>query len=55
MISANDDAAVVTPLAAGSRFELLDTAGAWSWGCIGSEGPTGYVLTELLEPAELQK
>ncbi len=38
----------VISLAAGSRFELLDTAGSWSWGCVGPEGPSGWVPADAL-------
>lgn len=40
----------VMQLAAGSRFEVLDLAGDWYWGCIGPEGPTGYVAKGALVP-----
>jgi hypothetical protein len=36
------DADVFTTLAAGSRFELLDVAGEWVWGCPGPQGPSGW-------------
>jgi hypothetical protein len=39
-------------LAPGSAFEVLDHAGAWSWGCVGPDGPTGYILTEHLAPTD---
>lgn len=40
---------VVTTLEAGTRFEALDYAGPWCWGCIGPEGPSGYLhLSELV-------
>lgn len=44
----NDDADTITTLAADSVFEVLDHAGAWSWGCVGPDGPTGYLLTDQL-------
>ena len=43
------DADVVGTLAAGTRFEVLDIAGAWAWGCLGPEGPTGYLPLAALE------
>ncbi|MGB3753767.1 MAG: SH3 domain-containing protein [Parerythrobacter sp.] len=42
------DAKTITRLAAGSRFELLDTAGNWSWGCVGPDGPSGWVPADAL-------
>ncbi len=40
---------IVTTLEAGTRFEALDYAGPWCWGCIGPEGPSGYLhLSELV-------
>ena len=38
-----EDAEVVGRLAAGTRFEVLDIAGNWAWGCLGPEGSTGYL------------
>lgn len=37
------EADVVARLTAGTRFELLDCAGSWAWGCLGPEGPAGYL------------
>lgn len=37
-----EDGEVHHSLAAGTRFEVLDRAGDWVWGCIGPEGPSGY-------------
>ncbi|WP_298464588.1 hypothetical protein [uncultured Erythrobacter sp.] len=43
-----DDSDVTHQLAANSRFEVLDIAGDWAWGCLGPDGPSGYLLlTEL--------
>lgn len=47
-LSANAAADTLCTLAAGSAFEVLDHAGAWSWGCVGPDGPTGYILTDQL-------
>ncbi|MFN3517743.1 MAG: hypothetical protein ACK4YM_11390 [Novosphingobium sp.] len=44
-----DDAEAVGTLEAGTRFEVLDIAGNWAWGCIGPEGPTGYLPLAALE------
>lgn len=27
----------------GTRFDVLDIAGSWAWGCIGGDGPVGYL------------
>lgn len=43
-----DDSDVTHQLEGGTRFEVLDIAGEWAWGCIGPEGPSGYLpLSEL--------
>lgn len=47
-LTANPQSTTVAMLPAGSALEILDHAGAWSWGCVGPEGPTGYVLTAQL-------
>lgn len=48
-----DDAEIVARLAGGTRFELLDCAGSWAWGCLGPQGPAGYLpLTALTPSAE---
>lgn len=41
---------VLAELPAGATFEVLDLAGDWYWGCVGPEGPTGYVIKSALEP-----
>lgn len=41
---------VTAALAAGTRFEVLDCAGKWAWGCLGPQGPSGYVPLASLEP-----
>lgn len=47
-----DDAAeILFDLSPGQRFDLLDAAGDWAWGCCSLNGPVGYVkLEELLDP-----
>ncbi len=45
-----DSEAFVT-LAPGSRFELLDVAGEWVWGCPGPQGPAGWCRGYELAPA----
>lgn len=49
-LNPRDDAQPVAELAAGSRFELLDTAGAWCWGGVGPEGPSGWLPAAALVP-----
>lgn len=46
------DADVFAELAPGSRFELLDVAGEWVWGCPGPQGPAGWCRTSDLAPAQ---
>jgi len=43
-----DDSEVTATIDAGTRFEVLDVAGAWVWGCIGPDGPSGYILADQL-------
>lgn len=45
------DAEVFASLGAGSRFELLDVAGEWVWGCPGPQGPAGWCRASELAPA----
>lgn len=40
----------ITTLPAGSIFEVLDFSGGWCWGCLGAEGPAGYVQAAALAP-----
>ncbi|MBD59479.1 MAG: hypothetical protein CL808_05085 [Citromicrobium sp.] len=41
--STKDESDVIATLPAGSPFEALDVTTTWVWGCIGPEGPSGYV------------
>jgi hypothetical protein len=41
-LASRDDSEVFARLAPGSRFELLDMAGEWVWGCPGPHGPAGW-------------
>lgn len=50
-LSPRADAEVFTRLPAGSRFELLDVAGEWAWGCPGPQGPSGWCRVSELAPA----
>jgi hypothetical protein len=51
-LTPRDDAEVFTTLAPGSRFELLDVAGEWAWGCPGPQGPSGWCRTSELAHSE---
>ena len=51
-LTPDKDSDIIQVLADGSDFELLDFAGDWAWGCLGPEGPSGYVLSSLLAPAQ---
>ena len=46
------DSEVTDKITAGTRFEVLDIAGKWVWGCLGPEGPSGYVLAAQLRAAD---
>lgn len=46
------DAEVFVTLPAGSRFELLDVAGEWVWGCPAPQGPAGWCKASELAPSE---
>lgn len=46
------DAEVFAELAPQSRFELLDVAGEWVWGCPGPQGPSGWCRASDLAAAE---
>lgn len=48
LLHPSDTAAPVAQLPAGTRFEALDYAGDWCWGCCGPDGPTGYLRMSLL-------
>lgn len=50
-LTPREDAEVFTTLPPGSRFELLDVAGEWVWGCPGPQGPSGWCRTSELAPA----
>ena len=46
-----DDSAVITQLATGTPFNVLDLAGKWAWGQVGEDGLVGYVLADALHTA----
>ena len=48
-LSPEDTSETLADLAGGSSFEVLDLAGDWYWGCVGPDGPTGYVRTSALD------
>lgn len=43
-----DDSPVVTVFEAGTKIEVLDVAGQWIWGCLGPDGPSGYMKAHCL-------
>lgn len=52
-LSPRADAEVFATLPASSRFELLDVAGEWVWGCPGPQGPAGWCRASELAPADV--
>ncbi len=49
-LNPRDDSEVFAQLAPASRFELLDLAGEWVWGCPGPHGPAGWCRASELAP-----
>ena len=48
----SDESEIVYDLSPLQYFELLDIEGGWAWGCLGPEGPVGYVhVGELEDPS----
>jgi hypothetical protein len=48
----NEEAEIIRDLPPRQRFELLDAERGWAWGCLGLEGPVGYVKADdLMDPA----
>ena len=45
------DGETITAIEAGTEFNVLDIAGAWTWGQIGEDGLVGYVALDQLAPA----
>lgn len=43
MENTRDDSPQVTHFDAGTQIEVLDVAGDWIWGCLGPDGPSGYM------------
>ncbi|MEM7666846.1 MAG: hypothetical protein AAF250_13395 [Pseudomonadota bacterium] len=48
METTRDDSPVVTRFEAGTQVEVLDVSGAWVWGCLGPDGPSGYMKADCL-------
>lgn len=48
MANTRDDSPVVTRFDPGTTVEVLDVAGDWIWGCLGPEGPSGYMKASCL-------
>jgi Bacterial dipeptidyl-peptidase Sh3 domain len=44
------DAEVIAELEEGTVIEVLDIAGAWTWGQIENDGLVGYVALDAVEP-----
>jgi hypothetical protein len=43
-------ASILAMLDSGTVFEVLDIAGGWAWGQVGSDGLVGYIAASMLEP-----
>ncbi|MEE4206963.1 MAG: hypothetical protein V2I39_11775 [Erythrobacter sp.] len=54
-LNPREDGEMLHRLGAGARFEVLDRAGEWVWGCVGPEGPSGYCLVGDLASEAGQK
>lgn len=48
METTRDDSPVVIHFEPGTVIEALDVAGDWVWGCLGPEGPSGYMKADCL-------
>lgn len=48
MENTRDDSPVLNHFAAGTRIEVLDASGEWIWGCLGPDGPSGYMKASSL-------
>lgn len=49
-VAPRDDSEITMNLDGGIEFEVLDIVGKWVWGCLGPEGPSGYVRADCLAP-----
>ncbi|MXO66478.1 SH3 domain-containing protein [Altererythrobacter endophyticus] len=45
-----ESAEEICTLMEGDSFEVLDISAGWAWGCLGPNGPVGYVHLDRLEP-----
>ena len=50
MSGTGDGASELCTLLEGEVFEVLDIVGGWAWGCLGLNGPVGYIRLDRLEP-----
>ncbi|UAB79142.1 hypothetical protein INR77_05510 [Erythrobacter sp. SCSIO 43205] len=48
METIRDDSPVVAHFEAGTKVEVIDVSGDWIWGCLGPEGPSGYMKASAL-------
>ena len=48
MENTRDASPVVTRFEPGTAIEVLDVAGEWVWGCLGPQGPSGYMKASAL-------
>ncbi|MEP3420475.1 MAG: hypothetical protein ABJN35_01960 [Erythrobacter sp.] len=48
MENTRDDSPILHHFEAGTRIEILDSAGNWVWGCLGPDGPSGYMKASCL-------
>lgn len=51
-LTPDSDSEIVQMLAGDSAFEVLDFSGDWAWGCLGPDGPSGYVKSAQLAPVQ---
>ncbi|NNC59860.1 MAG: hypothetical protein HKO05_07705 [Erythrobacter sp.] len=49
LLAAEDGAEVLKQLATGDTLEMLDITSSWVWGCLGPDGPTGYIKRAALD------
>jgi hypothetical protein len=51
LTATGESAEELCTLMEGDSFEVLDVSGSFAWGCLGLDGPVGYVHLDRLEPA----
>jgi hypothetical protein len=49
MTGTGEGATEMCSLMEGDSFEVLEVTGAWAWGCLGLDGPVGYIHIDRLE------